>query len=605
MKDLRFLFQYFFKYKWLVFFGIIFVLLSNYFKILQPQAIRQALDLIMEHLHLYRTFDGFELQNELYSHIMLLLLYFGISIIIFACLMGLFMYWMRQTIIVMSHYTIRDIRQRMYNHYQSLSTAFYKKNKTGDLMARITEDVNKVRMFVGPIIMYTTNLVGLFILVLYSMFSVSVELSLYALIPIPILIFSIYKVENKINTRSRRIQEQLSHLSSVAQEAYSGVRLVKSYAHEEAMIEVFTKDALEYKKRSLALTQIDAFFRPLTLILTGASTIITIYVGGLLVIRGELTQGHIAEFIIYINMLTWPISSIGWIASMTQQAAASQRRINEFLAEKPAIENNTNNGSLMDKAIKGDILFNEVSFVYPDTGILALDKVSFHIKAGEKVAIVGRTGAGKTSIAELLLRLYDKNNGEILIDNEPIQSYDLYALRNQIGYVPQDVFLFSDTIASNLNFAGIAEEKDEATLLQYARYAAIEKEILALPKGLQTMVGERGVSLSGGQKQRISIARALMKSPNLIILDDSLSAVDNITESTIGQSLNEVCANKTAIIITHRLYSSIKYDKIIVMEAGRIVQMGTHEELINIPNTYYADIYEQQKQQATQENLEL
>lgn len=601
MKDLRYLVQYFFKYKWLLFFGLIFVTLANYFKTLQPKAVRQSLDLIVEHLHLYRTFDGFELQAQLYSDIMVLLFYFGAAIILFACLMGLFMYWMRQTIIVMSHYIIRDLRAKMYAQYQLLATDFYKRNKTGDLMARITEDISKVRMFVGPIIMYSANLILLFVLVIYSMFSVSVELSCYALIGMPLLLFSILRVRKIINVRSTKIQEQLSHLSSVAQEAYSGVRLVKSYAQEEAMIKLFKEDALEYKKRSLGLSRVDAFLEPLTILLTGSSTIITIYIGGLLVIQGELTQGNIAEFIIYINMLTWPVSSIGWIASMIEQAAASQKRINEFLAEETSIKNIESN-NLIKEDIKGDIVFDNVSFVYPDTGIKALDNISFHIKAGEKVAIVGRTGGGKTSIAELLLRLYNNTEGEILIDNQPIKQYDLFSLRNQIGYVPQDVFLFSDTVGNNINFAGVVPDNDEATILKYARYAAIEKEVLSLPQGLNTMVGERGVSLSGGQKQRISIARALMKSPNLIILDDSLSAVDNITESTIAQSLNEVCTGKTSIIITHRLYTAIKFDKIIVMEAGKIVQMGTHEELIKIPNTFYAEVYEQQKSQSIQDN---
>lgn len=600
MKDLKSLIPYVLKYKWLLIFGLMFIICSNFFKILQPRTVRQSLNLIMEHVHLYKTFEGFELQEQLHADIMILLLYFGCAIIVFAVLMGIFMYCMRQTVIVMSHYIVRDLRKALYEKYQSLSTEFYKRNKTGDLMARITEDVSHVRMFVGPILMHTTNLIALFSFVLYSMFSVSIKLSIYALIPVCILIITIIKINKLINFRSRRIREQLSHLSSVAQEAYSGVRLVKSYAQEEAMIKLFQDESKEYKKRSLALAQIDAFMDPLTLFVTGASTIITLYVSGLLVMQGELTQGHIAEFIIYINMLTWPIISIGWIASVTQNAAASQKRINEFLHEEASIKN-IESEHLIQKDIKGNIVFDNVSFIYPDTGIKALDNISFHIKEGECIAIVGRTGSGKTSIAELLLRLYDHTSGNIFIDNEAIKNYDLYHLRAQIGYVPQDVFLFSDTIAKNINFANIIEDNDDEKLLKYAKYAAIEQEILSLPKGLQTLVGERGISLSGGQKQRISIARALLKSPNLVILDDSLSAVDNFTESTIAQSLNEVCAGKTSIIITHRLYTSIKFDKIIVLEAGKIVQMGTHEELIKLPNTFYAEVYEQQKLQATQD----
>lgn len=595
MKELAHLNRFFWTYKWRFSLGLLFVGLSNYFRILQPQAIRQALDLIIESLATYDLYEGFALQSDFRAHIGWLLLYFGGLIILFSLLMGVFMYFMRQTLIVMSHLVTQDLRAEMYAQYQALSVDFYKRNKTGDLMSRVTEDLNKIRMYMGPGIMYAVNLVILFVMVIYSMFMVSPLLTFYSLLPLPILSLSIYFVNRVIHRRSTKIQQQLSRLGSIAQETYSGVRVIKSYGREEAMGEAFAKEAREYKRRSISLSQVDAIFRPLMMMLIGASTIVTIYVGGLLVMSGDISEGNIAEFVIYINMLTWPVASIGWVASLTQQAAAAQKRINEFLLETPAIVSPMPTKIAENYRIKGEISFKNVSFVYPETNIKALDNVSFLLKAGERVAIVGRTGSGKTSIAELLLRMYDPTNGEILIDGQPLPDYALSNLRSQIGYVPQDVFLFSDTIAGNIRFNPQSKNFDAAKIEQFADYASIGDEIRALPQGFDTIVGERGVTLSGGQKQRLSIARALLQSPPILLLDDCLSAVDVQTEANIAAHLQEIAADKTCIIITHRLYSALKFDKIIVLEEGRIAHIGTHEELVKIEGSYYADIYEQQR----------
>jgi ATP-binding cassette subfamily B protein len=595
MKELAHLNRFFWTYKWRFSLGLLFVGLSNYFRILQPQAIRQALDLIIESLATYDLYEGFALQSEFRTHIGWLLLYFGGLIILFSLLMGVFMYFMRQTLIVMSHLVTQDLRAEMYAQYQALSVDFYKRNKTGDLMSRVTEDLNKIRMYMGPGIMYAVNLVILFVMVIYSMFMVSPLLTFYSLLPLPILSLSIYFVNRIIHRRSTRIQQQLSRLGSIAQETYSGVRVIKSYGREEAMGEAFAKEAREYKRRSISLSQVDAIFRPLMMMLIGASTIVTIYVGGLLVMSGDISEGNIAEFVIYINMLTWPVASIGWVASLTQQAAAAQKRINEFLLETPAIVSPMPTKIAENYRIKGEISFKNVSFVYPETNIKALDNVSFELKAGERVAIVGRTGSGKTSIAELLLRMYDPTSGEILIDSQPLPDYSLSNLRSQLGYVPQDVFLFSDTIAGNIRFNPQSKNFDAAKIERFADYASIGDEIRALPQGFDTVVGERGVTLSGGQKQRLSIARALLQSPPILLLDDCLSAVDVQTEANIAAHLQEIAADKTCIIITHRLYSALKFDKIIVLEEGRIAHIGTHEELVKIEGSYYADIYEQQR----------
>ncbi len=568
--------------------GIIFVSLSNYFRVLQPRYIRQALDLVIDNIQTFHLYEGFALQKELYGTLGKSLLFFGVLVLLLALLMGIFMYFMRQTIIVMSRLIEYDMRKEIFAHYEKLNLAFYKKNNTGDLMSRITEDVSKVRMYLGPAVLYGINLVSLFVLVIYSMLSVSVELTLYCLLPLPLLSLSIYYVSNLINKRSEIIQRQLARLNSISQEIYSGIRVVKSYVQAGPIGHYFAHESETYKEMSMNLARINALFFPVMLLLIGASTVLTVYMGGLQVVKGTITPGNIAEFVIYVNMLTWPVTAIGWIASIIQQASASQKRINEFLLTQPSISNPIEQvGNL-----HGDIVFDQVTFDYPDTGIRALEEITFSLKAGQKMAIVGRTASGKSTVADLLLRMYDVSQGEIRIDGRDIRQHDLANLRQRIGYVPQDVFLFSDTIAGNVAFG--KQEASRAEIERHTQYAAVYEDIMDLPEGFDTMVGERGVTLSGGQKQRISIARALIKSPDIVILDDCLSAVDTNTEQQILGYLNNNLADKTAIIITHRIYTLLQFDQIIVLDNGRIAEAGTHEELVE-KKGYYFDLFEQQR----------
>ncbi len=588
MNHLAYLNKFFYKYRWRLLLGILFVFVSNYFRVLQPQYIRYALDLVVENVSFYKSYDGFEVQTAFYSLLGKTLLIFGGLVLLLALMMGIFMYFMRQTIIVMSRLIEYDLRNEIYVHYQKLSLDFYKLNNTGDLMARITEDVSKVRMYLGPAIMYSINLVSLFIMVISSMLSVNKEMTLYALLPLPFLSISIYYVSNLINKKSEIIQGQLSTLNSSSQEIYSGIRVVKSYVQEIPMTKFFTEQSNDYKEKSMGLARIQALFFPLMLLLIGASTILVIYVGGQQVAKGSITPGNIAEFVIYVNMLTWPVTSIGWVASLIQRASASQKRINEFLKEEPSIQNIENR----DYKLEGDIIFDKVDFIYPDSGIKAINNVSFSLEKGKKMALIGKTGAGKSTVADLLVRMYDVNNGSIKIDGKNIEKHNLNILRQRIGYVPQDVFLFSDTVAGNIAFG--REESSREEVEDFARHAAVYNDIMGLSEGFDTIVGERGVTLSGGQKQRISIARALIKQPSILILDDCLSAVDTTTEQQILSYLKGALADKTTIIITHRIYSSLNFDKIIVLDEGQIVEEGIHEELLERKGFYY-EMYEQQK----------
>ncbi|MFT6148941.1 MAG: ATP-binding cassette subfamily B protein [Saprospiraceae bacterium] len=591
MNELSTLNKYFYKYRWRLMIGFLFVVASNYFSVLQPKVVRYALDMVYENIELYGLYDGFDLQSELYGDFGTTLLSFGGLMILLAVIMGIFMFFMRQTIIVMSRLIEYDLRNEIFTHYEKLNLSFYKRNNTGDLMARITEDVNKVRMYLGPAVMYSINLISLFALVIYSMLSVNVELTLWALAPLPVLSFSIYYVSRMINRKSTEIQTQLSVLNSSAQEVYSGIRVVKSYVQEAPMVKFFSKESDIYKEKSMDLAKIQAMFFPLMLILVGISTVLTIYIGGLKVAAGTITPGNIAEFIIYVNMLTWPVTALGWVASIIQSAAASQKRINEFLEIEPEIVENDAPFSKLAGAIE----FNDVTFVYPDTGIKALENVNFKLEPGQKMAIIGKTGSGKTTIVDLLVRMYDATNGEISIDNKNIQSMSLSSLRQNIGYVPQDVFLFSDSISENVAFGNTDATQEE--IERYTKYASVYDDIVDFSDGFETLVGERGVTLSGGQKQRISIARALIKQPDILILDDSLSAVDTTTEKRILNYLEKAMVDKTAIIITHRIYNLLDFDKIIVLEDGKVVETGTHSSLLKNKGFYY-DLYEQQQMEA-------
>lgn len=587
MNHLYVLNHFFWKYRWHFLGGIFFVSLSNYFRVLQPQAIREALDLVIHNVSIYRNFEGSKLQRSLESILGKQLLIFGLFVLLFAGLMGLFMYFMRQTIIVMSRLIEYDMRKEIFEHYQILDLAFYKRNKTGDLMARITEDVNKVRMYLGPAILYGINLVTLFAFVIYAMVNVSLELTLFCLIPLPILSISIYYVSDLIHKKSEEIQQQLAVLNNTAQEVYAGIRVVKAYTQENSMLGFFTSQSQQYNQQSVSLARINALFYPLMILLIGISTLITVYAGGTLVVNGSISTGNIAEFVIYVNMLTWPVTSIGWIASIIQQASASQKRINEFMQTKPSILS----GNTEDFKLNGEIVFNNVGLTYPDTGICALKNIQLHIKAGEKIAIIGKTGSGKSSFAELLLRMNDVSEGEILFDGVPVKNLNLGRLREQIGYVPQDVFLFSDSLKQNITFG--KPDASDAEIEKAIFDASLTDEIKTFPDGLNTILGERGITLSGGQKQRVSIARALLKNPEILILDDCLSAVDSHTENKILNYFQSSLKDKTAIIISHRIYVNLHFDKILVFQDGEVAHAGTHEELLKI-SPYYLDLYERQ-----------
>lgn len=589
MKQLFTLNRYFLQYKWHLLLGIIFVTGSNYFGILIPQKIRDALDLVQNKILQYKELPS-NVQSDFYDELGKNLFIFGLIVTGYVIIKGLLMYFMRQTIIVMSRLIEYDMRKEIYAHLQTLDQVFYRKNQTGDIMARISEDVSKVRNYLGPGILYGINLISLFAMTIYAMFKVDVLLSVCALLPLPILSISIYYVSKLINEKSTLIQQQLSVLNSTAQETYSGIRVVKSYVKEEQFVNFFEAQSEEFKKRSLSLARVESYFQPLMILLIAMSTLIVVIVGGYQVYEGRLTAGNIAEFILYVNMLTWPVTSIGWIASVVQEAEASQTRINDLLHQKSEILNLNHDQYNLD----GEIEFRNVTLVYPTTGIKALENVSFKINKGQRLAIMGRTASGKTTIAELLMRMFDVTEGQILVDGKNIKEHNLEMIRSKIGYVPQDVFLFSDTISANISF-GITDY-DKKDIEKYATYASVYDDIVKLPNGFETLVGERGVTLSGGQKQRISIARAFMKNPDIVLLDDALSAVDTTTEQNILSYFQKALSDKTSIIISHRANNLLNYDKIIVLENGQIVEEGTHDDLISTDG-FYNSVYQQQMMQ--------
>ncbi|GAA4340234.1 ABC transporter ATP-binding protein [Mucilaginibacter gynuensis] len=587
MKHLAYLNKFFYKYRWRLIPGIIFVVISNIFAVLPAQVIRVAFDLVTENIATYKLYSGFNRQHIVYDIFGSSLFLFGVLVLVLALIRGLFLFFMRQTIILMSRHIEYDLKNEIYNHYQLLSLAFYRRHNTGDLMNRVTEDVSRVRMYLGPGIMYTINTVVLFVLAIYAMLTVNVRLAVYSVLPMPVLAFIIYYVNNIINYRSEQIQERLSSLSSFVQENFSGIRVIKSYVREGFVRKSFAAESEDYKKHSMSLVKIQAMFFPLMLLLVGLSNVITIYVGGVEVMKGNITPGNIAEFIVYVNQLTFPVMALGWVTSLIQRAAASQKRINEFLKEQPEVTSPHG----IKKTIEGNIEFKNVSFTYPDTGIKALDDVSFSVKPGELVAIIGRTGSGKSTIANLLMRMYDTTGGEIRVDNTLLQNLDLNSFRSQTGFVPQDVFLFSDTIANNIAFS--ADKLDMPKVEQAAKDAAVYNNIIELENGFTTLIGERGLTLSGGQKQRVSIARAIMKGPQIMVFDDCLSAVDTKTEEEILNNLGRVMQGRTSIIISHRISTIKNADKILVIDNGRIIEQGNHNELMQQKSVYF-ELYESQ-----------
>lgn len=590
MRALFSLNPYLWRYRRHLLLGILFIVMSNLFAVYPAQIVRGAINMVGDVLRFYQLFEGYALAQDIRELLIESVFLFGGLVLGMALLRGVFLFLTRQTIIVMSRLIEYDLRNDLYDHFQELSLSFYRRNRTGDLMARITEDVSRVRMYLGPGIMYSINTITLLVVVIMAMLSVNVELTLYAMLPLPVLSYLIYRVESIIQQRSERIQVQLSHLTTISQEIFSGIRVIKAYVKERFSGDRFATEAEVYKEKSLHLAKVDALFFPMVVFLVGMSVVLTVWVGGEKVINSQLTIGNIAEFIIYINLLTWPVIAVGWITTMIQRAAASQVRLNELLKERSELSFPSQDSTVS----QANLQFDAVSYTYPDTGIRALKDVSFTLKPGQKLGIVGPTGSGKSTLCALMPRLLDPMLGEVLLDGRPLGEYSKQSLRSAIGYAPQDVFLFSDTIHDNIAFG--RPDANTELVQEAARWSSIHDNIVDFPEGYETLVGERGVTLSGGQKQRISIARAWVRHPKLLLLDDVLSAVDTRTEDAILSALRAYRTNNpevAVVMVAHRLSCVQDSDLILVLEDGQITERGTHGQLIE-KGGYYARIYDKQ-----------